>query len=91
LSKPSAKSKIIGTKEDYFKLFRTRLVLAWILSNTLLVGAFTTPQISKIFNIDLNEDGINPFLSFFLWFVAGMAIFRFIGSICYKLRDRKSK
>jgi chitin synthase len=70
-------------KEDYFRNFRTRLLLCWILSNTLLVGAFTIPSVLLLFGISSNQE-FNPFISFYLWSVAAMAFIRFIGSLSYR-------
>jgi chitin synthase len=71
------------TKEDYFRLFRTRLVLVWILSNTLLVVTFTTPSVMR--SLGVQDEDFNPFISFYLWSVAAMAFIRFCGSVGYRV------
>ncbi|KAI8923456.1 chitin synthase-domain-containing protein [Entophlyctis helioformis] len=71
-------------QEDYFKSFRTRVVLFWILSNALLIAALTTKEIASKIGVDLeNVNAFNPFLSFVLWSVAALSIIRFIGSMAY--------
>lgn len=69
-------------QEDYYKAFRTRLVLIWCASNALLVSIIT-------YGGDLKNDAYNTrskiYLAFVLWSVALMALFRFIGSLVYIL------
>jgi chitin synthase len=86
LAKEERKVKISQTsKDDYFKSFRTNLVLSWILSNLLLVGMCTTSQIFTLLKIEISPK-FNAFVSFFLWSVASISIFRLVGSILYKFR-----
>ncbi|KAJ3276121.1 Chitin synthase, class 2 [Terramyces sp. JEL0728] len=94
LKRPEEKTK--GSKrsqDDYFKSFRTKLVLIWMVSNILLIAFFTTPEIEKLVGIDVsNVNVFNPFLTFYLWAIAGLSLFRFIGSVQYKIgRIKKSK
>lgn len=57
-------------QEDYYRSFRTRLVMAWIISNLALtiVVVNTSPSV---------------YLGVVLWSVAGLALVRFIGSSLY--------
>ncbi|KAJ3054612.1 Chitin synthase, class 1, partial [Quaeritorhiza haematococci] len=38
-------------QEDYFKLFRTRVVLLWVVTNLLLIMMMTTPEIADTLGI----------------------------------------
>ena len=74
------------SKEDYFRSFRTRLLLFWILSNTLLIAVFTSDEIGSYMNINaVGDPDFNLFLTIIFWSVAIMAWMRFLGSICYKI------
>ncbi|ORX58779.1 chitin synthase 2 [Hesseltinella vesiculosa] len=68
-------------QEDYYKAFRTRLVLAWILSNMLLVLAITNT--SSLWSKQYVADRVNYYMGALLWSVAGLAAFRFIGACLY--------
>jgi chitin synthase len=56
-------------QEDYFKNFRTRVVLMWMASNAIVVGAVTNEtvlqRLQTLFSITPNNAGagINPFLA----------------------------
>ena len=82
-SKRDAKTKM----EDYFKNFRTRIVLMWLFSNGLVVVSLSNPAIltaiSQPFLISPNGSSNNAFLSFIFWSVAGLSLVRFIGSTTY--------
>lgn len=73
---PDAKTE----QEDYYKAFRTRLVLIWCASNALLVSIIT-------YGGDQKNDAYNVrskfYLGFVLWSVALLSAFRFIGSMIY--------
>ncbi|KAH6581131.1 hypothetical protein BASA61_009202 [Batrachochytrium salamandrivorans] len=71
-------------QEDYFRAFRTQVVLFWLLSNVVLVAVFTTSQIALQLGVDSsNPKAFNPFLTTILWSVAGLSMIRFIGSMTY--------
>ncbi|KAG0029261.1 Chitin synthase, class 1 [Podila clonocystis] len=63
-------------QEDYYRTFRTRVLLAWIMSNVLL----TTLVTSTMF-----EDFKSIYLRIVLWTVAGQALFKLIGSVAYMI------
>ncbi|KAK5801928.1 glycosyltransferase family 2 protein [Linnemannia elongata] len=73
---PDAKTE----QEDYYRAFRTRLVLIWCASNALLVSIIT-------YGGDQKNDAYNVrskvYLGFVLWSVALLSAFRFIGSMIY--------
>lgn len=86
------KSRDSKTKmEDYFKNFRTRVVLSWLFSNLLVVVALSNEAVLKAIQkpLLLSPDNANastagnPFLEFIFWSVFGLSLIRFIGSTTY--------
>ncbi|KAG8977097.1 Chitin synthase, class 1 [Tulasnella sp. 427] len=81
-SKPQAEEKKVDVKteqEDYYKTFRTNVLLAWTLSNgALAVGIVSASSKNK-------EDLVGGYMGFVLFSVAGLAAFRFIGSTAYMI------
>ncbi|KAI8620208.1 chitin synthase-domain-containing protein [Chytriomyces sp. MP71] len=70
--------------DDFFKQFRTRVVLLWVLSNMILVFVFTNSSIlALIYPAYLLNSSVNPYLTFLFWSVTAMAVFRFIFSVIY--------
>ncbi|KAF9584922.1 Chitin synthase, class 1 [Lunasporangiospora selenospora] len=67
-------------QEDYYREIRTRVLIAWIVSNALLVAGVT----STAWGVDF-RDMSATYLGVVLWSVAGLALFRFIGCIVYLL------
>ncbi|CAG8576422.1 4994_t:CDS:2, partial [Racocetra persica] len=55
-------------KEDYYRMFRTNLVLAWMFSNAILVVFFTSDSWNDIAKKITGEDNVafNPYLTFML-------------------------
>ncbi|KAK7455190.1 Chitin synthase 4 [Stygiomarasmius scandens] len=76
-SKPDAATQ----QEDYYRSFRTNVLLAWTLSNGLLAAAVVSA------NAKAQESGANKsvqgYMTFLLYSVAGLAFVRFIGSTLY--------
>ncbi|KAL1919164.1 uncharacterized protein VTP21DRAFT_2546 [Calcarisporiella thermophila] len=70
--------------EDYYKSFRTHLVLAWIACNAILVAVITSQGFDPLFTGGQTLG--NKYMSFLLWCVAGLAAFRFLGSIAYLIQ-----
>ncbi|KAI8061733.1 putative chitin synthase division I [Gongronella butleri] len=68
-------------QEDYYKSFRTKLMLAWIFCNLVLVLVITNS--SKLWSQQFMTDRVNYYMGALLWSVAGLAAFRFIGAILY--------
>ncbi|KAI8876578.1 glycosyltransferase family 2 protein [Backusella circina FSU 941] len=66
-------------QEDYYRSFRTRLVLSWIISNLALVLAITN---TSVVTADVNVRSA-AYLGFVLWSVAGLSLIRFTGSTLY--------
>lgn len=83
-------------QDDYYKQFRTNVVLAWILTNGALVAAISSTQLATLLSPSetrmiggqtsaSNFFVSNRFFSFVLYSVAALAAVRFIGSFIYIL------
>ncbi|KAI9248781.1 chitin synthase 1 [Phascolomyces articulosus] len=68
-------------QEDYYKAFRTNLVLFWIISNLLLIIAITS--VSAFSWMGDFETRSTIYLGFILWSVAGLSVIRFCGATLY--------
>ncbi|RKP25925.1 glycosyltransferase family 2 protein [Syncephalis pseudoplumigaleata] len=84
-------------QEDYYRMIRTWLVLFWIMTNAVLALVIVSTEINGLLDPgdDDNMDAANPakgfylanwYFSFILWSVAGLVMFRFIGSMIYLVR-----
>ncbi|KAI8929496.1 chitin synthase-domain-containing protein [Entophlyctis helioformis] len=74
-------------QEDYFRNFRTRVVLFWMLSNAAVIILFTNfaelaQQVFKQFNVQESK-AFNPYLKFIFYSVLVLTTIRFIGSTMY--------
>ncbi|RXW18195.1 hypothetical protein EST38_g7654 [Candolleomyces aberdarensis] len=67
-------------QEDYYRNFRTNVLLSWTLTNGLLAAAITSTNSSG--NADKAVAG---YMSFLLFSVAGLAFIRFVGSTAYMI------
>lgn len=68
-------------QEDYYRAFRTRIVLSWIISNLILVVVITnTTTLDFIGSFQTRS---TVYLGFVLWSVAALSAIRFIGSTLY--------
>jgi len=83
-------------QEDYYKSFRTRVVLVWLITNlALIVGILNSNIGISGLSISGAEDRANIYLTVgmlfllrfcanvVLWSVAGLAAFRFVGAMLY--------
>jgi len=71
-------------QEDYYKSFRTRVVLAWLISNlALIVGILHSNASITGISVSGSQTTANVYLTVVLWSVAALAAFRFIGSMLY--------
>ncbi|KAI8381355.1 chitin synthase 1 [Radiomyces spectabilis] len=68
-------------QEDYYRSFRTRLVLAWIITNLALVAVVTNTH--ELIWLGSYEERTNFYLGIILWSVAGLAAVRFLGAVLY--------
>ncbi|KAF9960387.1 Chitin synthase, class 1 [Modicella reniformis] len=67
-------------QEDYYRAFRTRLVVLWCGTNAILVGTFTYGGDERSATYDARS---KVYLGFVLWSVAFLSAFRFVGSLVY--------
>ncbi|KAI0164991.1 glycosyltransferase family 2 protein [Xylariaceae sp. FL1272] len=65
-------------QEDYYRGVRTYMVVVWMVSNAILAMA-----VSEAYGI--TDVGDNFYLSFILWSVATLAVFRAIGSTTFAI------
>lgn len=70
-------------QEDYYRNFRTRLVVCWIFTNLILVIVICT--MNNLGRLGSFDDRTNSYMSFILWSVTGLSVFRFIGCILYRI------
>ncbi|KAJ3065064.1 Chitin synthase, class 2 [Podochytrium sp. JEL0797] len=92
--KRDAKTK----QEDYFKKFRTNVILAWLATNGLLVFLLTTEWMQALIFTAIKQSsggkigagsGTNPYLSFIFYANLGLASVRFLGSDArFEVADR---
>ncbi|KAG1810957.1 glycosyltransferase family 2 protein [Suillus subaureus] len=78
---PKADSKPDPTtqQEDYYKTFRTNVLLVWTLSNALLAASIITATSGT------GSAAVTGYMAFILFSVAGLAFVRFLGSTTYML------
>jgi chitin synthase len=83
-------------KEDYYKGFRSVTVLAWIFTNLALTSVVLSTGGTQVFTAQTNgtpdDDAVAKakqimitkiYLNVVLWSVAGLSLFRFLGSLWY--------
>ncbi|KAJ2992112.1 Chitin synthase, class 1 [Globomyces sp. JEL0801] len=85
-------------RTDATKTFRTKIVLFWIICNTLLILIFTNEYVLGLITAPPKSEkdiAINPYLAFLLWSVAALGAVRFVGSCIFmvqwsleRMRDR---
>ncbi|GLB45336.1 putative chitin synthase [Lyophyllum shimeji] len=79
--KVEQKSDAATMQEDYYRGFRTNVLLAWTLSNALLAAGIVTAT-GKAKDTNANAT-VNGYMAFLLFSVAGLALVRFVGSTTY--------
>ncbi|KAH6601363.1 hypothetical protein BASA61_001995 [Batrachochytrium salamandrivorans] len=70
-------------EEDSCKEFRTRVVLSWIITNSLIIALFTNDSFINFVFKPSPENSVNPYLTFLFWSVAVLSLVRFIGCVLY--------
>lgn len=73
-SRPDATTR----REDYYKNFRTALVLSWALSNGLLVAVLSSDRVAPFV--------IGTYMRFLMYAVAVFALVRLLGAVWFKSR-----
>jgi len=68
-------------QEDYYRTFRTNVLLAWTLSNALLAAVITTTIGSAA--VKGANSTTSGYTAFLLFSVAGLAFVRFVGATTY--------
>jgi len=84
LTRPPKEEKMVDAataQEDYYREFSTSVLMAWVLSNALLVAVILTTNGSA--KTQGAEDTVNGYMIFILYSVAFFALVRFIGSTMY--------
>lgn len=77
---PSASEK----QEDYYKGFRSGVVLAWMFCNMALVAVVLNAGGMDRLTVDNEiEDRANIYMQVVLWSVAGLSAFRFVGAVWF--------
>ncbi|TFK48851.1 glycosyltransferase family 2 protein [Heliocybe sulcata] len=67
-------------QEDYYRSFRTNVLLAWVLSN----GALAAAVVNATEKSDASK-AVSGYMAFILFSVAGLAFVRFVGSTTYMI------
>ncbi|CAO3626245.1 unnamed protein product [Cunninghamella blakesleeana] len=77
-------------QDDYYRGFRTKLVLTWIGCNALLVVFITSSSFQTLTtnsgsetSIQYQEDMSIAYTGLLLWIITGISCFKFIGSLMY--------
>lgn len=87
--KPPKETKVISEEErqaDYYKGFRSAVVLAWVFCNFALGAVVLSAAGLDRFNSDKNatdDDRATIYMAVVLWSVAGLSIFKFIGAMWF--------
>ncbi|TPX47489.1 chitin synthase [Synchytrium endobioticum] len=77
-----------SAQSDYYRSYRTNLLLSWIFTNFLLVVLMTTPECNTFILSKLGivrTTNFNPYLSFIFLGVAVLLAIRFVGAMLYLL------
>ncbi|KAG1739396.1 glycosyltransferase family 2 protein [Suillus paluster] len=84
---PKAESKPdpATQQEDYYKTFRTNVLLVWTLSNIIDVATSAYPFYRRTATSGTGSAAVNGYMAFILFSVAGLAFIRFLGSTTYML------
>jgi len=85
---PKQEKKESEVQEDYYKGFRSGVVMAWVFSNLALAAVvLQTGGLSITVEPDKREEDRNQrakiYLGVVLWSVAGLSLFRFLGAVWF--------
>jgi chitin synthase len=71
-------------QEDYYKAFRSRVVLVWLISNFALVAVvLSTAGLERISTSTDDSTKSTIYMAVVLWSVAGLSAFKFIGAMWF--------
>ncbi|EJU02992.1 glycosyltransferase family 2 protein [Dacryopinax primogenitus] len=70
-------------QEDWYKSFRTNVLLVWVLSNAALAVIITSATGNISIDTQTGNAEVNGYMAFVLFSVAGLALFRFVGATAY--------
>ena len=71
-------------QEDYYKAFRSGVVLAWIICNfTLVAVVLSTAGLERITTSTNDSTKSTIYMAVVLWSVAGLSAFKFIGAMWF--------
>ncbi|KAF9204887.1 Chitin synthase, class 2 [Haplosporangium sp. Z 27] len=82
LAKVLRKDDIKTMQSDYYRTFRTRILLLWIVVNGALVITISSDQLEPYLIL---SDGSNLYVTIIVWIITIGATGRFLGSIIYLL------
>ena len=91
-TKPVKEKKIVSEaehQEDYYKGFRSAVVLVWMFCNLALAavvlsaGGLQTVKVGKDKNKDDGVQRSTIYMGVVLWSVAALSLFRFIGAVWF--------
>lgn len=85
---PVDDGKQVGTNEDYYAFVRSMTVLAWMVSNFVIIAlVLETAGVNQLDGTTTTGTSRSQiFLTVILWTVAFMALFRFIGCVLYLIQ-----
>ena len=73
-----------GKQEDYYKSFRSNVVVVWMISNFILCAAvLNISGFDRIDTTTTTDQNSTIYLMVVLWSVAGLSLFRFIGAVWF--------
>jgi len=73
-------------QEDYYKNFRSRVVIVWMVSNLLLISLILSTGLDQLNPANENQNVNNRstiFMAVILYAVAGLSAFRFAGAVWF--------
>lgn len=89
-SKPPKEVRVLSPaekQEDYYKSFRSTVVVAWMISNFVLCAAvLNVSGFDRIDTESSSDQNSQIYLMVILWSVAGLSLFRFIGAMWYLVK-----
>jgi chitin synthase len=93
IDKPDGKQTVDQKtkQDDYFKEFRTRVVILWVTSNAILVYIFSATNVNNAIFPNRGANSVNPYLTFLFWSVAGLSLIRFLFSTIFLIQFTRDK